>query len=149
MKHLAPYLPYGLKIRWLQPEEHKNSFLKISDKDYNKEMSVVTMMAMVQGNECYKPILRPLSDLKNYISKLDFRAENEVQFTYYNSIPNQLTITATYKMMGDVFTDFIVNMNGFKNVDYWIVEKLFEWHFDVFGLIERGLAISIHDIKTK
>lgn len=140
LKHLAPYLPYGLNM------------VRISGLDgrivNTTELNTVFLHEQ-RWDKIWKPILRPLSDLKNYISKLDFRAENEVQFTYYNSIPNQLTITATYKMMGDVFTDFIVNRNGFKNVDYWIVEKLFEWHFDVFGLIEKGLAVSIHDIKTK
>ncbi|RQO79147.1 hypothetical protein DBR40_05350 [Pedobacter sp. KBW01] len=28
-----------------------------------------------------------------------------------------------------------------------LFQKLYEWHFDVFGLIEQGLAISIHDAK--
>jgi hypothetical protein len=27
-------------------------------------------------------------------------------------------------------------------------QKLFEWHFDVFGLIEKGLAISYNDLKN-
>ena len=29
----------------------------------------------------------------------------------------------------------------------WIVELLLEWQFDIFGLIEKGLAISIHDVE--
>jgi hypothetical protein len=30
---------------------------------------------------------------------------------------------------------------------YLLIQKLIEWHFDVFGLIEEGLAISIHDVE--
>lgn len=30
---------------------------------------------------------------------------------------------------------------------YTIVQKLIEWHYDVFGLIEKGLAISVHDVE--
>ena len=26
-------------------------------------------------------------------------------------------------------------------------EKLFEWHFDIFGLIEKGLAIDINTLS--
>ncbi len=29
------------------------------------------------------------------------------------------------------------------------LEKLFEWHFDVFGLIEAGLAIDINTLKQE
>ena len=31
---------------------------------------------------------------------------------------------------------------------YWIAQKLFEWHFDVFGLIEAGLAIDINTLNN-
>ena len=27
------------------------------------------------------------------------------------------------------------------HIDYWIIELLFEWHFDVFNLIPQGLAL--------
>jgi len=30
---------------------------------------------------------------------------------------------------------------------YLITQKLFEWHFDVFGLIEKGLAIDINTLN--
>jgi hypothetical protein len=29
------------------------------------------------------------------------------------------------------------------------VQKLFEWHFDVFGLISKGLAIDINTLKNQ
>ena len=34
-----------------------------------------------------------------------------------------------------------------ETLPYWIVEKLFENHFDVFGLITLGLAININTLK--
>lgn len=33
-------------------------------------------------------------------------------------------------------------------VDLWVAQKLFEWHFDVFGLIDSGLAIDKRTIKS-
>ncbi|WP_313418795.1 hypothetical protein [Sphingobacterium multivorum] len=32
---------------------------------------------------------------------------------------------------------------------YWLYVKLISWHFDVFGLIEKGLAIDINSIEGK
>lgn len=34
-----------------------------------------------------------------------------------------------------------------RNFD--LIKKLYEWHFDVFGLIEKGLAIDINSIEGK
>lgn len=34
-----------------------------------------------------------------------------------------------------------------RNFD--LIKKLFEWHFDVFGLIDKGLAIDINSIEGK
>ena len=31
-------------------------------------------------------------------------------------------------------------------MSYGLVSKLIEWHFDVFGLIEKGLAIDINTL---
>ena len=32
-------------------------------------------------------------------------------------------------------------------ISYLIYEQLFEWHYDVFGLIESGEAVDINKIK--
>jgi hypothetical protein len=72
-------------------------------------------------------------------------AENSVQITTYGN-GNYIGLTATYKMMGDVFTDIIINAGGINDTDYWVVQKILENHFDVFGLIEKGLAINANDL---
>jgi hypothetical protein len=33
------------------------------------------------------------------------------------------------------------------HLPYSVFKNLFEWHFDVFGLIEQGLAIDINTLK--
>ncbi len=33
-----------------------------------------------------------------------------------------------------------------KNCPYEVMEKLLSWHFDVFSLIEKGLAIDINTL---
>ena len=41
--------------------------------------------------------------------------------------------------------DIVEFQNGFthyKGMKYGIIERLFEWHFDINGLINEGLAID-------
>jgi hypothetical protein len=42
-------------------------------------------------------------------------------------------------------------MLGMCNNSYysesWITDRLTEWHFDIFGLIDDGLAVDINTVK--
>ena len=38
------------------------------------------------------------------------------------------------------------NFIDLSYINYGIVEKFIEWHFDIFGLIEQGLAIDINTL---
>jgi len=42
-----------------------------------------------------------------------------------------------------------VHLNESLQWPYWIVKKLYEWHFDVNGLIEKGLAINILELEKQ
>ena len=46
-------------------------------------------------------------------------------------------------------SDFVANImySYYGSLSYSVMEKLFEWHFDVFGLIEQGLAIDINTLE--
>lgn len=102
-----------------------------------------------------KPILRPLSDLNKEIEvcgkkfvPLDILFPyDDLEYVTYSSKPGELTLSVTYKMMGEVFTDLVVSRNSIDNCDYGVVSRMAEWHFDLFGLIDRGLAVSVHDVK--
>jgi hypothetical protein len=112
LKHLAPYLPYGLK--------NKRAFHKprvIDGIVGNKIYFGDTVLFINQ----IKPILRPLSDL----TKQDNLVFNvEIYSGLINNIQNQET------------TQWGV----------WEYELLLKNHFDVFGLIEKGLAIDINTL---
>ena len=43
---------------------------------------------------------------------------------------------------------FIREVKSFPTLQkYSVISKLFEWHFDVFGLINKGLAIDISTLS--
>ena len=39
----------------------------------------------------------------------------------------------------------IEDENWINQSDYMLIENLLEWHFDVFGLIKKGLAVPLPD----
>jgi hypothetical protein len=119
VKHLAPYLPYGLKM-----------YTKAGVWDlvvYKAQAEYKYGVMIGEAMNCgVKPILRPLSELK--FSKdfiLKFGGDN----------PNNLK-------MCKLDIDDLVN-NGLEFETYYgYYEWLLENHFDVFGLIDKGLAIG-------
>ena len=131
IEHLAPYLPFGLKfcnVNLLNTCKKNNQtynpptlkILSSQDKFWlGKEQDSRSL-----NDDIHKPILRPLSDLKT----LDDNVYNN--FTKY------------FKSRYDMD-----NWSYMWDVPYSDIERLFKLHFDIFRLIEKGLAISIHDIK--
>lgn len=114
LKHLAPYLPYGLK------GEIFNDLDVITGLDI--EHSIVETLN--NGNcliDNFKPILRPLEDLKK--SGVDFGVYNNDNLQEFNK-------------------EII-----YGNCSYNSMKILLKNHFDVFGLIPNGLAIDINTIN--
>lgn len=128
LKHLAPYLPYGLKLYHSGYKAKHILEASIKEGVYDREMSAVTLTAMVNDNEYLKPILRPLSDLTK-----------EIEHNGEKFVPVDRLEWNSY--------DHIIKKGMCDNVGYQYMIKLFEWHFDVFGLIEKGLAIDINTIQ--
>ena len=159
LKHLAPYLPYGLPIEPI----YKSTFMG----GYNQRILDTSILDNYELEEI-KPILRPLSDLTKEIefngekftplcilTKQQFDKDNESVFDDEN----------LYLIEDD---KYCYPSNGDKTSYYWLsynermqrfdscdttdlnqlnlLNTLLEWHFDVFGLIEQGLAIDINTL---
>ena len=129
LKHLAPYLPYNLKLKINTPIGTFNRDFQLDcGHDFNLHLS--------QGN--VKPILRPLSDL---LEKLDFfeigdDSNYSIEFDHGNiKLIENLESIADNKSYFDI-----------QFLPYAVVQQLIEWHLDIFGLIPAGLAVSIHDV---
>lgn len=84
-----------------------------------------------------KPILRPLSDLTKEIE------HNGERFVFSDRYLSNSKI----KMLLD--NSLCSFNNPLNDIDYNSVKLLLEHHFDVFGLIEKGLAININSIEGK
>lgn len=132
LKHLAPYLPYGLRIarsnfNYVDMKEDFSELIELTSikiKNWAGEDTVNPTSGSILLKDV-KPILRPLSTLKDC-----------PHLFYYNALPSYLE-------------DIVDGRQEFNisNCPYSIMSLLFERHFDVFSLIPAGLAIDINELE--
>lgn len=122
LEHLAPYLPYELDVTFESDEYiHRVVGLNITERGVEL-ISPFEHWGTARIEDCM-PILRPLSDLAKEIE------HNGERFVPRNRIyGNPL--------------DFKIDM-----VSFGVVQVLISYRFDIFGLIDKGLAIDINTVK--
>jgi len=121
---LTPYLPYDLQI--LFTDLNKQYPLVVS----NNSMSIrggINVKEVIES-DYYYPIFFPISDLK-------YKSTSELKSKYG---------------INDEIIFWIQELTE-KNTEikFLTVETynfLLQYHFDIFNLIEKGFAISVHDI---
>lgn len=136
LKELAPYLPYKLRVQgshWVgdllgirhtkkkDGTEIQGAFIQADSYNYEFAIPLHT----------FKPILRPLPDLTK---ESGIKDEDLTEF--------EKTLKDPWK--GAVALVQIANASEWTYSD---VERMFKRHYDVFGLIKKGLAIDINTIK--
>lgn len=139
VKHLAPYLPYGLKLQYVVREKvEKTGIMKsINHNEDETHPTRVSISAMYNEEHIwmFKPLLRPLSQIKEYFEPI-FETDKEVnEFLSYETL-----------------TPFSIEdlENCLPNyIPYGSFKVLLKHHFDVFGLIEKGLAVDINTLSVE
>lgn len=151
LKHIAPYLPYGLKIkRTLDGSVSELHSLNIGSR------VLTTMGGNIKYDHC-KPILKPLYELTNDELKEELFQYYQalgiditlVQYDSVNDNTFDMTLSVTYKLMGDVFTDVLINRGSTSETPKHIFDWLCEQNLDVFGLIDEDLAIDINTLTNE
>jgi hypothetical protein len=141
LKHLAPYLPYGLRLL------AHNEELKLTGITPHCGDIKLSLLTINSGIEywCYieyaKPTLRPLSDLNEEIT------HNGKTFKPYVELLRASNFDVD-NMHQQELNRFKWNTQDHIEIkSYYEMELIFEWHFDVFGLIKKGLAIDVKEVK--
>lgn len=132
LKHLAAYLPYNLKF-------YDGINIHILDEE-----NLSGVVCDIKHLSIIKPILRPLSDLTK-----------EIEHNGEKFVPIEHIEVVMLGQWSDSCEDYVdAILDDLSNVDvlinkcpYDILQLLLEWHFDVFSLIEKGLAIDINQIN--
>lgn len=134
---LAPYLPYKLYVLHFGER-------KVLNTGYGSSVNWIGMSAALKFKDPQKlrPLLHPLSRLmeeievdgKKFVPMMVLfgcSVKEEEAFDIYGTIP--------------VGWDIMFNIKNFVYWDYKLVVLLLKWHFDIFGLLDKGLA---EEIKT-
>lgn len=161
LKHIVGYLPYGIPAKlskkgiFNQDDEYPNprtlelgiikniSFwhpeitgqLHVSDT-YSFDFDEIDEVDIV---------LRPLSDLTK---EIEVNGEKFVPMGALCSI--EVSEEEDFKLYGKIPEVWkYLSETKIRYWDYWQVKKLYEWHFDIHGLIEKGLAIDINTLNNE
>lgn len=131
LKHIAPYFPYKLKCQYT--DTFREVRIGTLNLIHNDRFGVDSCF-----DENLKPILHPLSDLTK---EIEINSKLIVPIEELNN-----EIGCEYSKYYDILWINDDSCIGFREHYIPFYEKLFEWHFDVFGLIEKGLAIDINTL---
>lgn len=135
IKHIVPYLAYGVdvchkstgevrKVNGIQEQFKDGTFIFYWPENYG------TINASVN----YKLVLRLLSQLTK-----------EIEVNGERFVPIDEIYNMWYEKGLNQYSKRILNQKiclFTKSMPYWVVEKLIEWHFDIFGLIEKQQAFT-------
>lgn len=153
LEHLAPYLPYGLK--GVLTEDKIDDFESedwVEDLSIFKARAIWKMCGYADGElniplgegefdgflwrngltyVCFhrgiKPILRPLSDYKD----INSQAMSDLNC----DLSDQMDLC-----------DLANKHTNIEGIRYRLASICFEHHIDIFGLIEKGLAINMNEL---
>ena len=133
LKHLTPYLPYNLTgLEYIGAELHELT------------MTQTDARALFIWNRCDNNLHPSRIDCKPILKPLNLLSKHDVDFMYFD------IIATDNDMYGNrmEFDDWL-NETDIYHLPFCIYRQLLEWHYDLFGLIKKGLAISYNDIKKQ
>lgn len=133
LKYLDPYLSYELNVEY--PYVTGKAIDKLIAIDASSNTCFMGFNPWIPINKI-KPIFRLLSDLTKEIEHNGekFIPIDKIFIGHKEEQPMPQFMEYTYKCAKGLVHPV--------HLQYWITENLFKWHFDVFGLIEAGLAIK-------
>lgn len=127
IEHLSAYLPYGLKITSIHKLHSGTGIGSIKH-------------ILTTKSKLYKPILRPLSDLTK-----------EIEHNGERFVPiERLACLYDFELSDRYFIRMYIDggyTTSLLELPYILVQKLLEWHFNVFNLPE-DLYVDINTLTT-
>ena len=168
LKHLVGYLPYKLKVAsgdWYDEDcklDRISTMVMSYDNYTPNNISINQLCGNIDGKfkidgvirRKAKPILRPLSDLTKEIDGV----VHLVELAKIHMTSSKWTLRSGKAALEHDFFTFVYD-DGFRaefvydicdvNNQLSLYGYLFQHHFDVYELIEKGLAIDINKIENE
>jgi len=135
-KHIVPYLPHKLKF-----VADKSIWTIVGLKHDIKKWHVVAWWDNLPTYDEFDLdaigplLLHPLSDL---VKKIHYHGREFVPLSEFYEITDCRNPNNEKDTRYDI--EYLIEHKIIDEVEWIYMEKLFEWKFDVFGLIDNGLA---------
>ena len=167
IEHLSAYLPYKLQCV-ASGKLYGIDILK-------KEMDCYMLMNLINNDTTYKPVLRSISELTKEIEhngekfvpmiellkiEMDLHFKNCSDFNIeYNVMFSWVKYNFNFEQYALFYDNSFISFKGanYNNGSilgyyptlnqYSLIQKLLSWHFDIYRLIETGLAINYNEIN--
>ncbi|MGV0964921.1 hypothetical protein [Empedobacter falsenii] len=159
-QNISPYLPFGVKfISSMDNSDDTIELNKIWTLDGINKLFGDYCLLTKENNDAYdikscKLLLRPLSDLTK---EIDHNGERFVPLdeltegcTVRFSLPNYAEDwdSRTYYSFDKYIEEWINgDVHHLNFIPFGFIQKLYEWHFDLQRLIEKGLAVDINTLN--
>ena len=140
LEHLVPYLLYGIQVT--DGKYYYKMTIGISPKE-------ISLRLLINNQNRYSPVLRPLSDMFS---------DDEMNL----KTDQYWIIEELYKVSDDCLAEYewidhMIDFGGsgkiseidFMQCPYRLFQYLLSKHFDVFRLIDSGLAIDINALNQE
>lgn len=148
---IAGYLPHGLTYQY----EDTDPVILSTDP---QEWDLYAIDSMIKINCCTKPVLRPMSDLceeitergyndgKPFVPLVELAKIRMPQYTTFELIYDRRMVECIQKNP-DGLSWFAMYAFHAQYSVYMEIDLIHRLHVDYRGLIDAGMAISVHDLK--
>lgn len=141
LEHMAPYLPYKLKGFYKNTKSINYELESLANDNCGLCNYSIFTESVNSSFKNFKPLLHPLSKLTQEIE------HNGEKLKLINFIPEYCFEYHSRHVKKRLFdneanTQAVIEYIDVMSLSYSSMLLLFKYHFDVFGLIEKGLAIE-------
>lgn len=136
LNHLTPYLPHKLRVM----HGGKDKVMNIGRGSSMHWIGISAVIKWQNVKAGCKPILNQLTEeiVRKIFNGLTVR---KIEL-------HEIYCRVEWETMGERFITWVKANGSFDNCPHWIMERLYENHVDIFGLIDNGLAYSSDEIKA-
>lgn len=133
LRHKAQYLPY--KVR--------------GSVNYRGEMIDQWLTQEYVYSKTFKPYLRPLRELEldEFMEGLKTLYRSKGISLELIGFDGTISLSVTYRLKSDIVRMDLIRHGSIEQSPYFFVQWLLENHFDIDGLINRGVALDLKTMK--
>ena len=143
LENLAPYLPYQLKLQHGENE-------KVMNAGNGSSKYWVGISSVIKWNRGERPLIKPIPLLRPIWHLANKIEHNGEVFTPTHRLAEILfdVERENFDTLKDsqMWVD-VMMMDDLSNLPYKVFIKLIEWHFDVFGHLAAGNAVTLSTLN--